>query len=182
MEDSNAKISLSIREGKLEIEGPVDFVSKQIASFEELIRQALSEASKHLGDTGDREGEHKKAPEGEKKRDKGIPKHDNVLEVTEGKVKILCDIPGQSNKEKSINVALLCLFGSDTEGIEEVGFDAVREICRSHSCLDAANFSSHLNSAKQLLICSGSGKKQTVKLSVPGKRRAKALVEELNAQ
>ncbi|MEE8121879.1 MAG: hypothetical protein V3T55_10140, partial [Anaerolineales bacterium] len=87
----------------------------------------------------------------------------------------------KSGAEKAVNAALVYLYAKNVKGQEEALFKEIRELCKDHGCLDSANFASNLKSEKRYFIIGGSGKKQTAKLTQPGKTKAAALVEELNS-
>lgn len=170
---ADAKIKLSITDGTFEIEGPEAFVSKQLEVFGDIIKKALSgpkakplnppksEDGGGTSDTGD-QGDYSR-----------------VFEIHDGAVKILSDIPGENDKQKTVNAALLAAFAKATAGEDTVMFDEVREICKQHSCLNAPNFSRYLKAEKKLFLFGGTPRKQTIKLTQPGKKQAEALVDEL---
>jgi hypothetical protein len=168
---AEARIKLSIAEGTFEIEGPESFVSKQIEAFGDVIKKALSDPAKKPK-TKDKAEETD--PPG------GGGDYSDVFELHEGAVKVLADIPGDNNKSKTVNAGLIAAFARSTEGADTVSFDDVREICKQHSCLDATNFSKYLKGEKKAFVFGGTPKKQTIKLTVPGKKQAKALVEGLS--
>ena len=175
-----ARISVSLREGKIEIEGSESFVKEQLDRFQDLIDgklSALPAAPLPSGGPGTPLG----GP--------GIPTpafqdnaYPNVIAIEEDEIKILKAIPGKNKAERSVNVALLTLVGAGIKGETTVPFSKIREICKHHSCLDPANFSSTMKGAKELFIVSGSGKRQTAKLTHPGITKANELAAELNAK
>lgn len=173
---AEARIKLSISEGTFEIEGSETFVSKQLEAFGDVIKKALSEA--------------KAKSKPKEKPDPGTDAtilindgdYSGVFEIHEGSIKVLSDIPGEDNKEKTVNAGLLAAFARGTEGTDTVGFDEVREICKLHSCLDVKNFSTYLKKEKKAFLFGGTprSKKQTLKLTMPGKKQAEELVKELS--
>ena len=59
----------------------------------------------------------------------------------------------------------------------------IRKQCETHGCLDAANFSSILRRIdKSYVVLKGRGKSQTIKLTAPGKKEAKIIIESLNEE
>ncbi|MGB8993159.1 MAG: hypothetical protein WCD80_13980 [Desulfobaccales bacterium] len=172
---SEARIRLSIKDGIFEIEGTETFVSAQLQAFGDVFRKALSEPAKANVLMPDQHG-----PE-EGPMDTQVAGFPSVFQIHEGKVKLLKHIPGAKTKEKTINAALICLFARSQQGIDTVPFSDIIEICTDHSCYDPNNFSRYLKSDKQDFVFGGSRGKQTVKLSVPGTKRAEALVKELVA-
>lgn len=176
-----ARISVSLREGKIEIEGTEAFVKEQLARFQDLIDGKLSALSA---------SPLPPASPGTPVVGPGIPPppapqdnpYPNVIAIEENEIKILKAIPGKNNAEKSVNVALLFLIGAGLKGETTVPFSEIREACKYHSCLDARNFSATMNRTKEFFIVSGSGKSQTAKLSHPGSTKANELATELNAK
>lgn len=173
---AEARIKFSLNDGTFEIEGPESFVSAQLVAFGDIFRKVLSEPIK-AGVAMPDKGTEAKGLVSPQTGD-----YSSVLEVHEGKVKVLTDIPGAKNKDKTINAALLCLFGMSLEGVDTVQYDDIREICRDHSCFDHTNFSKYLKSEKQAFVFGGSRGKQTVKLSAPGRKRAEGLVKTLESE
>lgn len=173
-----AKISIPFNRGSLEIEGSEAFVKEHLSYFKEVIDEALREANEEITQPIKNNAQQlvtKIAPESMN------IEYENVLEIHDGKVHVISDIPGSSNKQKTVNASLLFLLGSKLAGIDEVGFDPVRDVCRNHGFLDSTNFSKYLKSEKSLFVISGTGKSQVVKLSQPGFRKAIELASELNA-
>ena len=144
-----ARFKFSLKDGVFDIGGSESFVSAQLQAFEDIFRKALSEPIKVDVAMPAQAGEAK---------DTTSPQdgdYSSVLTVHEGKVKVLKDIPGANNKEKTINAALLCLFGKLREGLDTVPYDDIREICKDHSCLDPNNFSRYLKSEKSAFVIGG---------------------------
>ena len=172
---ADARISLPFRSGVIEIEGSEDFVREHLKKFEQYIDEALQQTSLQAPD---------RVPANP------VPQHNvlisssdeygNVLEVNDGTIHIISDIPGASKKQQTINAALLCLLGAKISGMNEVSFEPIRDVCRNHGFLDSTNFAKYLKSDRSLFVISGSSKNQTVKLSQPGYRKAVELAEELN--
>lgn len=176
-----ARISVSLREGKIEIEGSESFVKEQLERFQDLIDGKLSALPAAplppAGPGTPLVGPVTPPPPAS--QDNPYP---NVIAIEGDEIKILKAIPGKNKAEKSVNVALLTLVGAGLKGETTVPFSKIREACKHHSCLDAANFSSIMNREKELLIISGSGKSQAAKLTHPGTNKANELAAELNAK
>lgn len=178
--DVQARVSVSLREGKIEISGSEAFVKEQLDRFQELIDGKLS----LLPLTGLPADD----PTPQQKAVQGIPApagenpYPNVIALEDDGVKILKAIPGSKKAEKMVNAALLYLVGLGLKGESTATCADIRELCKHHSCLDSPNFAKAMKGAKQYLILSGSGKKQTAKLTHPGQTKANELAAELNAQ
>jgi len=176
----SAKIVFSLRDGVLEISGSEEFVRDQLTKFDDLIIKHLSNIP--ITAQPSIPSPPQPAPEEGAQGDtwKSVSYH-NVIAFDRDGIKILKNIPGKSGSEKAVNAALVYLYAKNVKGQEEALFKEIRELCKDHGCLDSANFASNLKSEKQYFIIGGSGKKQTAKLTRPGKTKAAALVEELNS-
>ena len=169
MSDSAARIRVSLSDGSFEIEGSEEFVSKQSDVYKDLITKALQNPSTFRKANGVIDTED------QKDKDYG-----NVFHRDGANVKVLADLPGKSQKGKTISAALIALFAMGDNA--EVAFNAVRKICEDHSCLNKGNFATYLKDEKKLLLIGGSGKSLTVRLTQPGKAAANKLVAALAAQ
>lgn len=176
MPEEQAKVHVSLRDGVLEFAGSEEFVAQQVALFKDLIHEKMRSivmvpekpANKPSGD---------QAPAGTI----GIGQYPNVLAEHDDKVQILKNVPGSSTQEKAINTALLYLWAKDALGVSDVPYQEIRGACEHQACLDSGNFSAHMKSAKQWFLVSGSGKNQTVKLTIPGKAQAEVLLKSLQS-
>jgi len=173
---AEARIRLSLSEGTFEIEGSEDFVTKQIEAFGDVIKGALTSppATMSYPATGVPHG-------GPKGIDSDPAAYANVFSVAEGVVTILVDLPGESKREKAVSACLLAAYAKSLAGADSLSTDEVRAICKHHACLDDTNFAAHLKSEKFAYTLDGSGKVKTIKLTVPGIKRAKAMADELQA-
>ncbi len=101
----------------MEVEGSEEFVKEQVANFSELVKFAgLKQADRKGG------GKKSNGSSGDEARASGAEDnpYENVLELKDSKVHIIADIPGTSDNEKTVSVALLHLLGSEMLGKEEV--------------------------------------------------------------
>lgn len=104
--------------------------------------------------------------------------HPNVLAKADDEVKIVCEIPGSSNREKTTEATYLCLLGSEILfGRSESHFDEIRQICIDHGFYDSSNFATNVKAAD--IVPMGSGQSQRAKLTPAGKK-AEALASRLN--
>jgi hypothetical protein len=177
--ESKINASVSVRDGAVEVSGSEEFVAAQLEKLQPWLNKILNEAT----------GMPMKTPAG-KQRAASIPvapdvvaannQFENVLAIEDDRVSVL-QIPNSSKKsEQAVATALIYLWGKGQVGMLDVPFSEIRQVCRQHGCLDESNFSSHLKAAKTDLIISGGGKSQTARLTIPGQRRALAMIEQLN--
>lgn len=178
---AEAKIRVSLEDGIFEIEGSEAFVSDQAEKFGDAIRKALSSKSRQEASPVTKAASSKKPdePGGE-----GPPSADysDVFELHDGKVQVLKDLSGSSSREKMVNAGVICAFANEIGGASTVTFNQIRQICKDHSCLDSPNFAAALKKdGKEYFVFSGAKKSQALKLSVPGKKKAKELIASMRA-
>lgn len=177
--ESKNNASVSVRDGAVEVSGSEEFVAAQLEKLQPWLDKILNEAA----------GMEMKSP-AVRQRVVSTPiapavgaannQFENVLAIEDERVSVL-QIPTSSKKsEQAVTTALIYLWGKSQIGTLDVPFSEIREVCRQHGCLDESNFASHLKAAKTDLIISGSGKSQTARLTIPGQRRALAMIEQLN--
>lgn len=166
----------------MEIEGSEDFVSKQIENLKDIFLKAATTTPKQSPPHPAAQPSAGKPLVVLPTVDRDAKKYENVISLDGGAVKVLKEIPGSKNREKTANAALLYLFGKHLLGSEDSSTKEIREVCKDHGFLDEANFSSHLKAQKEWINVLGSGKSQTAKLTVPGKREAQALANRLNGE
>ena len=185
MENTAAKIRVSLREGLLEIEGSEEFVSKQIENLKDVITKLpLPHQSPTapvtppvIPETGNR-GAGADTP----KSTEDAAKYDSVISVAGGIVKVLKDIPGNSKAEKTVNAALLYLFGKNLLSQEQAPFSEIRQVCKEHACLDGANFAGAIKNQKEWFIVTGGRKSEVAQLTKPGRKQAQSVIDSLNVE
>jgi hypothetical protein len=174
--DEQARISVSLREGKLEIAGSEAFVKEQLDRYDDVIRGRLASVSP---DTTPNSGDE--PPTAAIESVGGNP-YPNVIAVEGDEIRILKTVPGRNKAEKTVNIALLFLLASGLSGKQDATYDQIRDMCQHHSCLDSGNFAKTMNKAKEYFIITGSGRGHRAKLSHPGQQKAKELAVDLNAR
>ena len=178
---AEAKFSFSLSEGTFEVEGSETFVSAQIERFAEAIQANLKtpRLQPSLKDNPNKPGEDRR---GGTPSTPNRPELDEIFAPTEDSVQILKNIPGDSKADKTLNAAKLYLYGLNALKQKDTAlFEEIASVCQSHGFHDAANMSTNLKADKESFVFGGSGKKQTLKLTVPGARAAAKLVEQLRS-
>lgn len=109
--------------------------------------------------------------------------YDSVFAMHNDRIKIIATIPGSSKAEQTRNVALLLLYGEHLRGADEVTAESIKDACVDQGCYDNKNFASHLKSLKPKVVMDPKpGGDYTVKLTAPGRKSVKEMVERLNNQ
>lgn len=177
MSDDNASFRINLKYGEIAFSGSEDFVASQIEEHRDVLDSLLS----HLEESSPsytRAGVQPDSPNAEE--DPAGPQFPNVFDASEDDVFIIADIPGSSDKEKTVNLTHLFLFAKELLRDEKrVAFDEIREACKRHNCYNSSNFASYVKAAK--IIHHGSGQSLSAELTFPGRKAAKELAEELNS-
>lgn len=179
-EKKEAKISISIIEGKFEISGSEEFVNKQIENFKDVITKTLEKPTQQVNSKMTSEIPIKEK-EIESPQKQAIVQDDSfshIYVVDDEKVRIICDIPGKTAAEKTLNTALIYAFAKHNLGIEEADVGEIKIVCQNHGFLDKVNYSTHIKKGDpKLFLDKGSGKLRTIKLVRPGIKKAKEIIE-----
>ncbi len=169
--DERARVSLSIPDGRLEVEGSEAFVEKQLEELGDVIDALLERGAR-------KPAQH---PGPRSPSDSTLAaSYPNVFALgDDGQIQITKQIPGSTTSEKMVDAALLLLLARGQAG--GLPFDEIRAICKQHGCLDEKNFASTIKEEKNYFICSGSRKRQRASLTNPGRTKAMQLATALNA-
>jgi hypothetical protein len=108
-------------------------------------------------------------------------RYENVLEINDGTVQVITEIPGDNLAKRMINLVLIYLWGNLLIGKQEISFTELRLVCQRHGELDGSNFAKQIRFHKKYFIVGGSGKFQSAKLIRPGVKEATKLISELNS-
>ncbi len=190
MSDVPVRVLISLAEGKFEIEGDAAFVERQLDRFDELLkawtdRREPAKNSIPIASPG-ASAQTENSEQGErlakKQNSKTLDHYDHLFALADEKIQILKDIPGSTASEKMVAVGLLLAYGNALAGEDTTTFDEIRDTCKAHGCLDATNFSKRLKDQREIFVFGGGPKSQTLKLTVPGRKRAEQLADELQAQ
>lgn len=180
--NEQARIALSIRGNTFEISGPEAFVSTQAEVFRDAIIEALAKSAITVEQEPDTDAEI--LPAAPHHEPTGNQSYTRVLHIEADKVSILKSVPGTTQSKKAVGTAVIYLWAKREAGIDSVPFSELRELCRIQGCLDAANFASHMKSAKSWIIIDGTkgSSAQTCKLTIPGVEHAESLLKQLNGE
>jgi hypothetical protein len=181
MEGKQAKVLISVSEGRMEFEGSEEFVERQLAIFADLIKQSLRGAPAALKKATADKTEHTEKKDQNERQEKGLEGYEHLFAKGAGdKVQILKDLPGDTTAKKMVSAALLLALANTLAGKSVTTFKEIREVCKAHGALDASNFAPTIKEQKGDFVFGGSGGSQTVSLTVPGRKAADKLATELN--
>lgn len=183
METNKASVKISLKDGTFEIEGSEEFLNIHMDFLKEFVNQNIQfqyqdDSDEDIADNSDLPGPEA-APH---TKSDGKITYTKVLHLEGETVKIIKKMPGSNKAQKSINTALVYLWGKRELGIDNIPFTEIRELCKNQGCLDSANFAAHMKSAREDIIVdgkSGSAAK-TCKLTIPGVEKAENLISTLN--
>lgn len=183
----------------IEICGSEEFVSSQLIAFQELIEKSfetilgnekknstlepnLQSDKKVLLSFSSKDNVHVTSEEADYTEVKNkLSDYENVFAIQGDIIRIVADIPGNSQAKRMINVILLYLWARLEQGIEVATFQEIREFCKLQGEFDSTNFSKHMDAHKKFFLIMGDSKIRSVRLIRPGIKEAEKLLNELNS-
>ncbi|GAA4025916.1 hypothetical protein [Actimicrobium antarcticum] len=171
---SKARVIVSAREGIIEIEGSESFVADQLTRLKTVICQVVASSGKWR--PGTETGLPLKAGTSPLAL-QALEKFSNLYTQTDGRLRLLKDLPGNNMANKTVNAALLVAHAHALMGAEHTTLDTIRSVCKDHACHDSNNFSATLKREKEFFVHSGS---LHITLSAAGRERAAMLASQLN--
>lgn len=122
----------------------------------------------------------KASPQSDEVRN-GVSAYENVYDFADDQLKIICDVGGSNNAEKTRRTALAYLFGQSLLGETTIQSEQLRAACTDQGCYDSTNFAQYLKGLKNKVVMNTkAGGGYAVKLTAPGRVEAKKLADELN--
>jgi hypothetical protein len=176
---ADCKVELHVGTTSIAVEGPEAFVTSTVESWRPLFAGSASDNRPVLVRGSDAEGgvHLRTIPD----KVIGYQKFENVYDSADGRLKIICNVPGTNKAEKTRNTALIYLYGRFLGGVEAVQSEEIRQACLDQGCYDPANFAQYLKSLKSRVVMNTKpGGGYDVKLTAPGRKDAKELVERLD--
>ncbi|QKG71884.1 hypothetical protein [Erythrobacter mangrovi] len=178
-------IEIDASRGLVKATGDRAFVESVIEKYETLmaVKAPAAPPGPNLSAPMATEEMQQHAPNGSSASEGNLQNYGSVFDVTDGKVSIIADIPGNTQAAKAKNICLLYLFAKMKLGEEIVANEEIREACKAHAVYDQTNFATQMKGQKKLVIASGpkGSPSFTLKLTVPGKKAAEELAKELEA-
>ncbi|HYE28968.1 MAG TPA: hypothetical protein VEA61_12155 [Allosphingosinicella sp.] len=179
---TDCKVELRVAASALVVEGPEAFVTSTLESWRDFFAGAQPLAEDAAAAGGDRKI-HQSGGTSASARGGGSQQYENVFDYADGKLKIIAHVPGNNKAELTRNTALIYLYGRLLGGIESTPSDEIRQACMDQGCYDQANFAQYMKGLKSRVVMNTKpGGGYDVKLTAPGRKDAKELVERLNEQ
>lgn len=164
-----ARVAVSVREGKVEIEGSETFVSDQLTRLKPLIAQVIATSGKIRHTNSEREGEEEQTST--------FGKYAKLYHATsDGRIEVLKDLPGNNMAHKTVSAALLISHANSLLGADSTPLEIIRAACKDHACHDSNNFAATLKREKDLFVHNGGSH---LSLSPAGREVAENLAERL---
>ena len=167
----HARISVSLLDGKVEIEGSEEFVASHLVPLQDVISEIYNATEKT--NDGVAAGEINLAAGNSASLEKYV---DLYNATADGKIEVLKDLPGDNMAHKTVSAALLISYANSLLGTDITPLDTIRKACKEHACHDTNNFSATIKREKKLFVHSGTS---YIKLSEAGRTMAQNLAEKL---
>lgn len=178
MDEHAAYIRLSLTEGTFEIKGSEAFVAAQAERFEALIHELLQTKPEALLPRTEETPAQQNKSDAQQHPEQLYPR---VFATAGEGFQITAKVPGTNNAEKTANIALLLALAEVLRGGTGVSASAVQQAAKDHACLDAGNFKAGFKKRKTLFVLDGGAQTYEIRLTHPGREKAKELAETLNA-
>jgi len=175
-----AKIAIQLGVTSLSAEGSEAFVREAIVLWDRLSAATSGATGANLSDEIPPASKEARASG---RTSSGTSDFENVFDEVDGKLKLIAHVPGTSKADRTRSVALAVLYGHYLRGEEQIPSEVIRDACADQGCFDQANFAQYLKSLKEKVAMNTKpGGGYDVKLTSPGRRAARELVEGLNRE
>lgn len=175
-----AKFRYSAHEGVIELEGTEDFVSKHFEDLTDLVRvmarHTVIEQNTNPVEPTEMPSSATLSTLPASQEAESIADYPTVYSEINGKLKLVCDIPGDNKRVQMTTVALLYCYGASLMGDDQVTSKDIREVCEEHGCLDGANFSKVFDDKTVFLSDGVKGGTKHIKLTFQGRKKAKEVL------
>lgn len=176
------QVVVNLREGTFSLSGTESFVEKHMQELKELIEKGVSNInSPSYAHTIPTQSCDTKDPmnsviqPGKMASNKYIDNGVYYIDDTTGEIQILKTVPGKGKAAKAQNVALILLYAKN----DIVNSSEIIKHCTEQACFDQGNFSATFKKKDGCFIRQGNGQNWTLKLTIPGKEKAVALLESM---
>jgi hypothetical protein len=175
----DSRVEIVIGRARLLVEGQESFVAATLNEWGPKIASAKAPSASDTDEVSN-------APPSDSwqnHKQKGLSQYENVFDSADGKMKIIAHVPGGNKAVITRNTALIYLFGRLLEGVESVPSEEVRQACVDQGCYDPTNFAQYLKGLKSAVVMNTKpGGGYDVRLTAPGRKAARELVESLNGE
>lgn len=167
------KVTIQRGAALISVEGSDEFINKTLADWKHVIESAPDAPGPQSSQANTTNTQTSSVV--------GISQYENVFDTVDGKIKLIHSMPGGNKSDKTRSTALCMLYGHYVNGNEQIASELIREACVDQGCFDSSNFASHLKGLKEkVAMNTKTGGGYEVKLTAPGRKAAKELVETLN--
>lgn len=168
----NARVVVSVTEGKIEIEGSEQFVAEQMERLNNVICLVVTAAGKPSSEPPAKATLHDSSMSSAR----SFGRFANLYAHRDGKIQLLKELPGSNMAHKTISAALLVSHANSLLGTENTPLEVIRKACKEHACHDSNNFAATLKREKELFTHSGGSH---ITLSEAGKTLAATMADQL---
>lgn len=180
MSTEKASIALSLGNFSIRIEGSEEFVKDQVSGFRETILEHLD--TQNYDPASEAPPSNKDGISNKNKSSGPLEEYRNIYHYDGDELNLLIPhIPGGNTAEKTRNSAKLYLFGKNLLDGESVSHkEEIVGICKEYGFYDSSNFKNNIQSGKPNLVVEGSGKNYEIRLTPPGIKDTKELINSID--
>lgn len=170
-------VEFNRQSGTFRIEGSEDFVWKVLDRLEQVLQNvpptSLAAHDTRASTASNNEAVPSASPE---------TLYDHVFAEQNDKLRVIATVDEGNKADTARKLVLIYLFGSELKGREQIDSEEIRSLCEGHGCYDSSNFAHYMRSLKNRVITDGTSRKYSMRLTAPGRREAKQMVEDLQSQ
>ncbi len=179
MPELQTHVTVNLKEGSFSIAGTESFVQQNIENLKIFIKDNMNEIKMNVPVITNQCSSANTVeilPQNpEQNTDKYQEKGIYFIDKETGEIQILKNIPGKNKANKSRNVALILLYAKN----DVINGSDIKKHCVEQACYDQANFASWFKKKDGCFIRQGNGQSWTLRLTIPGKEEAVALLESM---
>src|ERR1700677_5108281 len=117
---TNARVFVSVQEGKVEIKGSEECVRRQLAQWQEVIAQIAASKKSEESDLGT-------APRSSQRKFSSLGKYAKLYNTSaNGKIELLKDLSGRNMAHKTVSAALMVSYANSLLGAEQTPLELIR--------------------------------------------------------
>lgn len=172
---SSSLVEINRQTGVIRVEGTEDFIWKVLDRLEHLLANEGA-AAQAMHENASPAATHKTTS-----TSAASPEslYDHVFAEQNDKLRIIAHVDEGNKADTARKLVLIYLFGAELRGKEAADSEEIRALCESHGCYDSSNFSHYMRGLKNRVLTDGTSRKYTMRLTAPGRREAKQIVEDI---